>query len=229
MVSAKFYMSLTLPTPNRRADKVKMYESINRLPMLDTRFQPKILNNEFFSGLDKLFHEHLLPSFQMFANSKWAKVVYDLNKVPSLEDSDAETDTEMPQKEEEKEIVNICWTQQFQKQYVPAVREFVKKWVEGQIKDMEGKIEEIEVLKNLEKQVDGWVTMGDDATGIPSVMWHMDRIGVPLVTPIFVRMLMKELNQVEEAAIAVRSDPQVSQNLLISKKRYSHSLSQWHG
>ncbi|SRR6266446_417312 len=202
IMSAKFYMSLTLPTAlNGKEIKVDMYESIDNLSMLDPQFQPKIFDDAFFFGLDELFLQHLFPSFQAFANARRIKMVYDQNKVPPLEDSDSEMETETPQ----AEIVSLIWKDQFEKQYVPAVREFVKKWVEERLKDLKGKTE-TKALKALVAKVERYMTVEDDVTGFPSVMWHLDKVGVPLVTPTFVNMLMRELNEVEEAAIAVRSD-----------------------
>ena len=205
LMGAKFYMSLTLPTPAKIPRQRKdLYKSINQVEMLDPNLQLKILDTEFFYGLDKLFMDHLFPSFQAFGMIKVPITEYNQNKAPSLDDEDEETKDD----EEREEIISLNWRKQFDTHYIPAVGHFVAKWVIERKKVLHVP-SEIKALDALEKKVTQYVMIEDSRIGIRDVPWHADGLGVPLVTPSFLTSLMSQLNAVEDASISVSLHPQV--------------------
>jgi len=190
-------MNLTLPTPvHQHKTKTHVYEQIDLQDMMDSRLQLKILDASFFSGLDKLFLDHLFPSFQAFGITTPSITEYDQNTAPSLEDEEERSENV------EEEIVSLDWINQYKMHYIPAVETFVAKWVMERKKVLCSPTEVL-ALDALADKVKQFVTMGEKKTGMRTVPWHADRIGVPLVTPFFISAITSELNEVEDAAISV--------------------------
>lgn len=206
IMGAKFYMSLTLPTPLKAfKSREDFYTSIHKLSMLDAQLQPHILDNAFFSGLDKLFLEHLYPSFQAFGMPALMDARYNQNRAPAVDDDEEEEEKEEEEEEVKAEdILSLDWRGKFEKEYMPAVKKFVERWVHGRKKMLIGKME-VEALNGLAEKVAAYVTIGDKdkEEGMPNVIWQNDSMGLPLVTPMFLRALMSELNVVDEAVVSV--------------------------
>src|SRR5882757_5673902 len=118
IMGAKFFMSLTLATPLATFDnRDDYYNSIHNLSMRDTRLQPHILDHLFFSGLDKLFLQHLYPSFQAFGMLTVTDAKYDQNKAPAIDDDDDDDD-----EDKEEDILSLDWRKHFEMEYMPALK-----------------------------------------------------------------------------------------------------------
>lgn len=209
IVSSKFYMSLTLPTPEPEVgNKSGLYVELEGLSLVDSRLQPRLLDDEFFKGLDQLFLKHLLPSFQTFGIAGEITDQFDQNNAPVIDDLEEEVTAEKSASQEE-EMLSLNWSKKFWEEYVPAVTKFVAAWV-GKRKSVLKEKSQVAALDSMEEKVAQYFEREDDDTsGFPTVGWHSDRVGVPLMTPTFLSALLGELNAVQDAAVSV-SNQQVS-------------------
>ena len=206
-IGAKFYMSLTSRVPAQQHDsKNDLYSALAKVEMLDPGFHANILDKAFFNGLDKLFVTHLLPCFQALGVFDGVVKEYDQNKAPSLEEEEEDDDDDDEKNEVPQDIVSLDWIHQFKEKYIPAVMLFVDKWVVQRKTVLKAHVEALDVLP---QKILQFLTIGPLKTGIRSIPWHTDKLGVPLVTPALISSLVGELNAVEDAAISVSPDPQV--------------------
>jgi hypothetical protein len=215
-------MSLTLPTPVSEVDnKRSLYKALEGMSIINSEAQLTILDHEFFKGLDHLFLDLLFPSFQTFGVvDEEVPGQYDQNNAPSLEEEDDDDENDKAEKSaSQKEMLCLDWSDKYWNAYVPAVTKFVREWVVERKKVLK-QTTEVAALDALEGKMVQFLAKKYDTVGFPMVDWHMDGVGVPLVTPMFVSALLKELNDVEEAAISVSKNgyPQVPWNLLTTLK-----------
>lgn len=218
VVSSKFYLSLTLSTPAPEVEtKQELYAKLEALSLTDVGFQPKMLDDGFFKGLDKLFQDHLLPTFQTFGVFQNIPVQYDQNNAQSLEDLDEDEEAE-PIPSQEKVMLSLNWGQKFWEEYVPGVTSFVAKWVEKRRRVLKEQ-SQVDALNAVEEKVAQYFKKEEgNNSGFSTVTWHSGSVDLPFMTPIFLNVFLMELNEVQDAAISV-SNPQVSWNILTIASR----------